>query len=273
LDNTDYLVQARLAHVTEAFPSSLCPLAQEKRPLASLAIACGVMSGSADGARQEALAARTIAFTGGRARMDAGGIVLEGDDGPLSADLHLHVQLKASGMWIMSQSLQWRAAHRDSAGVVAAGHSSRLPFSLEWTIAPLETGFSIAVALIAEGAITLDEFNVSLNLSDAFMDWSTVNEHGRFDRALETEDWQHLNADFAPGNWIQSSADSRSTITLHADSALGTVHPTALLTGGGHSGPLLQLLCSPGQEGRFTLQPGRHDLFSGRVTIDPVTEK
>ncbi len=268
LDNTDYLAQARLAHITEAFPSSLCPLPPDRRTLATLAIACGVSGDSAEAARHEALAARTILFTGGRARMDAGAIVIVGTDGPLSANLHLHVQLKASGIWIMSQSLQWRAARQNSECIVATGRSSRLPFSLEWTISPLETGISIAVTLVADATIVLDEFNISLNLSDIFIDWKTANEQGHFERGAEAEGWRHLNADYAPGTWIQAAGEGNSTITIHADATPGTVHATAIITGGGDSNPVIQLLCNPGQQGHFTLEAGRHELFVGRVAVE-----
>jgi len=267
LDNTDYMAQARLAHVTEAFPSSACPMPPGRRALASLAIACGVENSAAEAARQEALTARTISFTSGGARMDAGAIVIAGDDAALSANLHLHVQLKAGGMWIMSQSLQWKVARRESARVVAAGHSSRLPLLMEWTISPMEAGFEVTVALVAEEAVALDEFNVSLNLSDAFVNWTTAHEQGRFEGGTYAEGWRHLNADYAPGNWIQAGGEGIPTITLHGDATLGTAHPTAVLTDGGASGPVIQLLCSPGQQGHFEFEAGRHELFSGRVTI------
>ena len=267
LDNTDYMAQARLAHVTEAFPSSACPIDQGRRTLASLVIDCGRTGESAEAARQEALAARTIAFTGGRVRMDSGAIVVDGDKGPLSNNLHLHVQLKASGMWIMSQSLQWKAAHRDSARVVSTGRSPRLPFVLAWTISPLETGFTIAVTLDADAVVGLDEFNLSLSLSDTFTIWKTEAEQGRFESTANPEGWRHLNARYAPGTWIQAAGEGSPTIALHADAPLGTLHPTAILAGGAASGPVLQLLCSPGQSGHFNLEAGRHDLFSGRLIV------
>jgi ABC-type polysaccharide/polyol phosphate transport system ATPase subunit len=267
LDNTDYMAQARLAHVTEAFPSSLCPLPPERRTLAAMSIACGVAGELADAAKREALAARTIAFSGGHARMNAGAIVLDGDDGPLSANLHLHVQLKVSGMWILSQSLQWEVPRSDPAGIVATGQSSRLPFHLEWKISPLETGFDTAVALIAEESVVIDEFNSSINLSDTFTFWKTMNERGRFAQASQLDGWRHLNSDYAPGTWIQAGAENRPTLTIHANAALGIVHPTAIITGGEASGPVIQLLCDPGQQGNFTLNAGRHELFSGRVTV------
>ncbi len=273
LDNTDYLAQARLAHITEAFPSSLCPLDQEKRPLTSLVIDCGVSDESAEAARQESLAARTIAFTGGRARMDAGAIVIEGSDGPLSANLHLHVQLNVNGMWFLSQSLQWQTARLDNKRVMATGRSTRLPFSLEWSMSLAGNELTLCAALIVERPLLLDEFNISLNLADAFTDWKTQEVSGHFEVDASVKSWCHLNTHFAPGEWIRASSASLPTITLRGYSTLGTIHPTAIHTGGGHSGPLLQLLCSPGQEGRFTLQPGRHELFSGRVTVELDTEK
>jgi len=267
LDNTDYLAQARLAHVTEAFPSSVCPMPPEGRALASLVIYCGVDAAAADTARQEAKAARTISFAGGRARMDAGAIVIEGEDGPLSAGLHLHVQTRIDGLWIMSQSLEWAAARRDSGGVAAAGHSARLPFVVAWAIAPVDAGFTITVTLVAEAPLAVDEFNISLNLSEIFTEWKKSDEEGRFDGAAESKRWQHLNSHYPTGDWIGAASASGLSVTLHAKSALGTVHPTAILTGVGQNSPLLQLVCSPGQHGRFALQPGRHELFSGSVSV------
>lgn len=273
LDNTDYLAQARLAHITEAFPSSLCPLPPARRSLASLAIHCGTQSEAAEMARQDALAARSIQFARGCARMDAGAIAIVAEEGPRSAGLHLHVQLKVDGLWMLSQGLQWETAHRDNARVVATGRTMRLPFSLEWSMALVGSELTLNAALIVERPLFLDEFNISLNLADAFTDWKTPEESGRFEVDASVKGWRHLNTRFAPGDWIQASSATLPAITLRGYSTLGTIHPTALLTGSGHSGPLLQLLCSPGQEGRFAMQPGRHDLLSGRVTIDPVTEK
>ncbi len=273
LDNTDYLAQARLAHVTEAFPSSLCPLPPGRRTLASLAINCGSQGEAAEMARQDALAARSVHFARGSARMNAGAIAIIGAGGPLSAGLHLHVQIKADGLWILSHGLQWDVARLDNKRVMATGRSTRLPFAMKWSMASAEDELTLDAALIVETPLLLDEFNISLNLSDAFTDWRTPVQTGRFEVDAAVKSWRHLNPRFAPGDWIQASSATLPAITLRGNSTLGTIHPTAILTGGGHSGPVLQLLCSPGQEGRFTLQPGRHELFSGRVTIDPVTEK
>ncbi len=273
LDNTDYLAQARLAHVTEAFPSSLCPLPPGRRTLASLAINCGSQGEAAEVARRDALAARAIYFASGFARMDAGAIAIVGDGGPLSAGLHLHVQINADGLWMLSHGLQWDAARLNNKRVMAMGRSMRLPFALEWSMESAEDELTLDAALIVETPLLLDEFNISLNLADAFTDWKTQEESGLFEVDAAVKSWRHLNTRFAPGDWIQASSATLPGITLRGYTTLGTIHPTALLTGGGHSGPLLQLLCSPGQEGRFAMQPGRHELFSGRVTIDLDTEK
>ncbi|MBL7647152.1 MAG: ABC transporter ATP-binding protein [Candidatus Hydrogenedentes bacterium] len=273
LDNTDYLAQARLAHVTEAFPSSLCPLPPGRRSLASLAIDCGCHGEAAEMARQDALSARSIHLARGFARMDAGAIAIVGEEGPRSAGLHLHVQIKVDGLWMLSQGLQWDTPHLDNARVVATGRSMRLPFSLEWSMAHAEIELTLNAALIVERPLLLDEYNISLNLTGAFTDWKTSEESGHFEVDAPVNGWRHLNTRFAPGDWIQASSATLPAITLRGYSTLGTIHPTAILTGGGHSGPLLQLLCSPGQAGRFTLQPGRHELFSGRVTVELDTEK
>lgn len=267
LDNTDYLEQARLAHVAEAFPSAACPLPPGRRTLGRLEIGCGVDRGTIETARQASLAIRSVPFAGARARMDAGAIAILAHEVPLSAGLHLHVQLKVDGLWVLSHALQWDAACLDNHRVTASGRSTRLPVVLEWTIAQVEDELALDVSLAVDAPILLDEFNVSLNLCDAFTDWKTPEEEGRFEAGELSQAWRHLNTRFVAGDRIQASSATTPVIALRGSSALGTVHPTAIITGGGHSDPVLQLLCSPGQAGVFALQPGRHELFSGRVSV------
>lgn len=273
LDNTDYMAQARLAHVTEAIPSSRCPMAPGHHTLAALRIDCCVDAATADSARQALQSSRTVGFPGGIARMERGAITIATDQAPTSAGLHLHAQFKCGGIWTLSHGLHWDGATSTGGRVSALGRSARLPFAVAWSMASAEVGLCLDVALLAENVVTLDEFNISLELSREFMDWRCPDESGRFvcDETLET--WQHLNTRYTPGNWIRASAANREDITLHADSSWGTLHPTAILAGTGERRPVLQILCSPGQQGSFTLQPGRHALFSAWVDFrsEPVS--
>lgn len=267
LDNTDYMTQARLAHVTEAIPSSRCPLAPGRRNLASVAMDTALDQAVADASQAASQAARTISFSGGSAQMNRGEIAVLSEGRPLTNGLNLHVQIKIGGVWIMSQSLQWSPPANTDGTVTASGRSTRLPFALDWSLSPVTNGLSLQVDFVATKTILLDEFNVSLALSPEFVHWETANELGQFASGRAPEAWVHLNEHYRQDNAILAASPSVPNIMLRADTTMGTVCATALLADGTEQTPVVQLVCTPCRHTTTVLEPGRHTVFSGYVTL------
>ena len=264
-DNTDYMTQARLAHVTEAIPATACPLPPARRQLA--AIILDPSQNLDDIAAARALARSNRTLTGGEvsAIMERGALAFFRSSEPLSCGLHLHVQLKIGGLWTLSHALQWGPAIREGDRLTATAGFTRLPCRMRWTLALDGPDFVFHAALDLGGTLEVEEFNVSLELAEAYGRWETPDESGAFETAEFAGEWRHLNQRFAPGGWIRATSPSLPAIALSAASTLGALHPTAIQTG--ESGRVLQLLCSPGQQATFSLAPGAHPLLEARVTV------
>jgi len=273
LDNTDYMMQTRLAHITEAIPSSMCPLAPGRRNLASVEIGTAMERAEIDASRAASQAARAISFSGGSAQMNRGDIAVLGEVQPLTNGLNLHVQIKIGGVWIMSQSLQWSPPANTDGTVTASGRSTRLPFALDWSLSPVTDGLFLRVDFVATKTVMLEEFNVSLALSHEYVHWETPSELGQFKSGKAPEEWMHLNERYRQGSWIMAASPLVPTITLRADTTMGTIYPTAILVDGTEQTPVLQLVCTPCRHTTTVLEPGRHTVFSGRVTVGTEASK
>lgn len=267
LDNTEYMAQARLAHITEAIPSSSSPLEPGQRTLAFVSVDTSLDQFEAEASRAASQAARAISFSGGSAQMNRGDIAVFSADQPLTQGLNLHVQSKIDGVWIMSQSLQWSPPENKDGTVTASGRSTRLPFALDWSLSPAANGLFLQVDFVATKTVSLEEFNVSLALSHEYVHWETPSELGQFKSENPPEDWMHLNERYRQGGWMMAASPSVPAIMLQADTTLGNVYPTAILVDGTEQTPLLQLVCTPCRHTTTVLEPGRHTVFAGRVTV------
>lgn len=273
LDNTDYMMQTRLAHITEAIPSSMCPLAPGRRNLAAVEISTAMERAEIDASRAASQAARAISFSGGSAQMNRGDIAVLSEGRPLTNGLNLHVQIRTDGVWIMSQSLQWSPPENRDGTVTASGRSTRLPFALDWSLSPVKDGLFLRVDFVATKTVMLEEFNVSLALSHEYVHWETPSELGQFKSGKAPEEWMHLNERYRQGSWIMATSPLVPTITLRADTIMGTIYPTAILVDGTKQTPVLQLVCTPCRHTTTVLEPGRHTVFSGRVTVGAEASK
>jgi len=270
IDNTDYMTHARLVHVTEVIPSGARPLSPQRRQHGQLTIDPGQSLASIRDHHLARAATRQLALNGCRAQLDDGLIELMAGEVALTCGTQLHVQLRIAGLWIMSHDLRWGRVQVADGKVQSTGTSQRFPITMAWQLSVEDGGLRMEVVLAAESAIELEEYNVSIGLSSLYEEWMTPSESGKFPGVRPEGDkqgWRHLNHRYDTGTWIKAAGEGVPGILLSAEEILGSVHPTAIRTDSTQDTPVIQLLCSPGQQNGFALEAGRHRLFSGVLRV------
>ncbi|MBX3178392.1 MAG: ABC transporter ATP-binding protein [Candidatus Hydrogenedentes bacterium] len=268
LDNTDYLAQARVAHVTEAIPGAERPLPPGRRRQAALRIAFASSEAVHD-ARSAAEAASTVAGDGWSARLERGFAILSAGDAIVSRERHLHPQFRVNGLWIVGQAMRWDPPRREGARILLTGDSPRAPFRVTWSLEPDGALLRLRLSIACDDPIRLEDANLSLELGAAYTRWETARESGEFDVDPQPDgSWRHLNTRYGDGGWIRAHSDTFPALIFELESQLGAGHPTAISTGGPDAGRVIQLMCNPGPAGAFELGPGSHELLHALVRFE-----
>jgi len=271
IDNGDYMNQARIVHLTEAIPTGENPLPPRRRELGTVTIDPTADAGALAQTQARRKEARHLVSGALGARLHDGYIALETEGHALTDFLHLHFQLRAGGLWIMSHDLVWDLPRNEGGRLSATGRAQRLPCALTWTLCGAEAGaLDLQIVLEAQEAFSLAEYNLSLCLGANYDVWNTEEESGTFGPAAGAADeWVHGNRSYTAGTTISARGEGCPTLTLTAREMAGTVFPTAIRTGARHEGRVLQLLCSPGQAPGFSFAAGRQTLFDGTISLGP----
>lgn len=274
LDNTDYMAQARIVHLTEAIPTGAVPLPPGRRTLGTLVLDPTCDDAALRQVQRAQEAAERIESGPLMAQYRGGALALSAHEQLLTDTLHLHAQLRCGALWMLGTDFTWDVTRETDDTLVITGRSARLAGSLCWEVtAATPHHLGLVLTLHNEERLSLSEYNLSLCLEAGYNAWQSAEASGVFgDAGALGTGWTHLNPTYEAGPYISATGPERPKITLHADESLGTVFPTAIRTDTAQDGRVVQLLCSPGRAGAFALEPGAHVLFSGRLwTEDPTS--
>ncbi len=188
---------------------------------------------------------------------------------PITASLHLYASLLIQNLWNDSQNLRWDHFEERDGTLLFRGMSRRFPFALEWRVAAIENGLSVALTLEAREAFDAQEYHTTIVLVPEYSAWKTEHESGAFSEFdPASNDWKHLNVRYEPSAFIEASGDGLPTVRLESDNIDRAPIMTPINTGVHQHCRVLQALHAP-RQGAFHFEAGRHAYFEGRVLIAP----
>jgi ABC-type polysaccharide/polyol phosphate transport system ATPase subunit len=265
--NGSYMMGSRIVVVAARQPAG-SRLPEGDMDLADITLGLAHDGRSFEEWKDERRALASVVSGPATAWMRPGEIHLEHNGRPLSAAVHLHVQVRAQHLWTMGASLQWPQPHRADDALRNTGHSARLPYAITWEIAPAPGGFRLAVWMQCTAPLEVQEYNIALGLVAAYRDWATPDESGAFpDWAPEDTTWRHVNRDYAPQPWIEAHGDGLPALRLTAG-APAPFLMSALNTDQAQGARVLQALRVPAPGEPLRLDAGDHLLFRGTLQLD-----
>ncbi len=269
LDNSDYMGQARIIHLTEAIPTGANPLPPEKRHLGTLTMDPTQDPQGLEKLRTQRRDAQRLDLASISAILHDGQVQLLGDGIPLTDGLHCHLQLRTGDLWVLGHDFSWAVTAKQDDTLTATGRVQRIPCAIAWTVSAIAADtLELQLELTADQELELTEYNLSLCLATAYDEWATPSESGHFGNATKTgRGWTHLNSAYTEGTSIVAQGKDVPTLTLTASEHLGNAYPTAIRTDTDQDLRVLQLLCNPGQQRAFALGTGAHTLFRATLHV------
>jgi len=264
--NADYISGTRILQVSRGFPAG-----QDQACVAShlmtLRLDTSLTRAGLDDRAAARARARTIHAGKLQARIEPGAVVLSLQDHALTAEVHLHTQFLAAGLWNFSQALLWDSVSRDADVLRISGASRRFPLRQHWEVTPVESGIRFRLDLEVTEAMEIPEFNVSLGLVSGYQRWRTPHETGAFpDEAGSDPAWQHINKYYGMADFAEAMGEGVPGITLRNATENLPVHMT-VLSAGVSGMRVLQAIRFPEDTSAFHFDPGTHRAFEGLVIL------
>jgi hypothetical protein len=113
--------------------------------------------------------------------------------------------------------------------------------------------------------LTVQEHHTTIVLIPGYTRWRTEHEEGAFpDFHPDQTDWRHLNANYAPGRYIEAEGPGLPKVRFETDR--DGVRMTPINTGYQQRCRALQALRAP-ENSLLRFEKGRRAYFAGRVII------
>ncbi|MBI2435103.1 MAG: ATP-binding cassette domain-containing protein [Candidatus Hydrogenedentes bacterium] len=268
LQNGDYAGSARIVYAGLNLPESESRLAPGRFEFGRFQLAVAPGRASVDERFEVQRARRRIVSGAYTATFDGGSIAIFKGELPITADVHWHTELRAGDLWLMSHAVRWGEVTREGDTLMVAGASVRIPGTHEWRLRPVENGFQLEVILELTASLTLQEYNVSVALTNAYAQWATPRESGPFPPiSPESQEWVHLSDQYPEAAYIAASGPGLPQVRLAPDPEGECFRMSALNTAYSQQARVIQALRTPGRSLVFPLPAGRHELFRGTVTV------
>ena len=211
---------------------------------------------------------RTLAIGPLGARFERGRISLTYDGAEITDSLCVYASLLIGNLWNDSQTLRWESFEKDGDRLIFTGASRRFPFRMHWELYPADGALGIEIWLEALEPLDVQEHHTSVVLKYAYNRWERDDEFGEFaEIGPECTDWQHVNANYAPGRFAKATGPGLPTVTLEADPDRLPLRMTFINTDHQKRARVLQALRSP-EHGALHFDTGRHLYFAGHIGVD-----
>ncbi|MBI2425949.1 MAG: ABC transporter ATP-binding protein [Candidatus Hydrogenedentes bacterium] len=274
LDNTNYLSNARVAHLVQRIPSTGSPLPAGEYAIGTLTITPGYSRAALDAFLQAYRESQTIVMNGYDLILEHGAVQIFSGKTPITQSIHFQTQMLVAGLWNVSQTLKWSRPQATGRGIGALGESLRFPYHQEWELWQEADGCHFRCTLIALEPLETDEYNIAIGLAGGYDHWETPHETGTFTEFVPgLEEWKHLNRDYKPGATLAAWGVDLPRIGLKLLSQELEFHPTVINTGFTQSARVLQFIRTPGRQSHLEFNPGRHLLGEFVLTVEPPHEQ
>lgn len=211
---------------------------------------------------------RTLAVGPLGARFERGRISLTYNDEEITDALGVYASLLIGNLWNDSQSLRWESFTKEGDRLIFIGASRRFPLRMHWELYPSKDALELDIWLEAIEPLEVQEHQTSVVLKYTYDRWERDDESGVFtDIGPECTDWQHVNANYAPGRYAKATGPGLPAVTLEADPDRLPLRMTFINTDHQTHARVLQALRSP-DHGILHFEPGRHLYFAGRIRLD-----
>jgi ABC-type polysaccharide/polyol phosphate transport system ATPase subunit len=266
--NSDYVMGCRVLQALAHASEEEAHVPAGRHPLAVLELDVGVSREAVLDLARAFQTSRTVTRGALTYQFDRGLIRLLHDGEELTREVHVYTSMYIHNFWNDSPNLHWGPPTRDGSVLRVSGRSRRFPFIQHWVITPVDEGFMLDVTLEALETVDVQEYHASIGLRPEYDRWVTEGEQGTFPEFDPANtDWVHLNKDYSPGRRIEALSSSLPSVILEVAAGESRFSMTALNTGYTQCARVLQALCSP-KSGRLVFDPGRHNLFCGKVYVN-----
>ena len=266
--NSDYVTGARVLQATVQMPDTESTLRAGRHELWTLEIDLGL---TGDEVRERAAAreeARALRVGPVMAQFRRGAVLLAYEGKELTRSVHLHTQVRAAQIWNISHDMKWSPVERTGDCLRVSGDSPRFAFRQHWEIEAVEGGLAFRVWFEALEPMDVQEYNVSIGLTEEYDRWETPHESGvfpPFDPAQE--DWRHINRNYAPAEFVRALSQSLPRVGIEVNTEDTPFQMTVINTGYEYHTRVLQAIRTAERAQWLHFEKGRHLWFDGLVAV------
>jgi len=194
--NSDYGLNSRVLQAVESRPDNLRELTEGKERFVSSKISIGQpmerIRTHLSKARRERMA---VLRSGNLALVfEKGSFRLLLDDKEITGGFGAYSSILSRGIWVDSQTAQWRVESHSDTELVAVGTSRRIPIRQIWRIrldGPSAVRWSVEMEV--QDGVEVSRRHISLILPTEYARWFTEKESGNFPTIHPDEtEWVHL---------------------------------------------------------------------------------